>query len=207
MKNILTIPTILIGFSFNALAQNMPPGGPPPDPVAMALDGDHDHGLSKREIRNAARSLEKLDGDGDGALSAEELRPEPPEGRRRPKKDEGNNADPLPAPPPSELLSAIDTDSNGSLSKEELEAAPESLAKLDTDADGELNNQEVPSLGDPDDDGSGRLPAVAVAVDFRRILPVAAEALHPGSSFTRKCQKRRAVREGRPSDFFGTTPF
>ena len=154
MKTKQLIPTILIGFSLNVLAQNMPPG-PPPDPVAMALDKNGNHELSKREIRIAARSLGKLDEDRDGVLSKEELRPEPPEGRRRKKKDNGNNANPPPAPPPSELLSAIDTNGDGSLSKEELKAAPESLLKMDRDDDGKLNHDEAPSLGDPNGDRAG----------------------------------------------------
>ncbi len=148
MKSI--IPLIAVGFTTaSAIARNMPPG-PPPDIIAVTLDKDHDHELSSREIRNAGKSLLKLDKDKDEALSEEELRPEPPEGKRKRKKDDGNARNPPPKPPPSALMSAIDTDGNGSLSKEELEAAPEKLLDLDEDDNGRLDNEEVPALGDED---------------------------------------------------------
>lgn len=159
LKN--TIPTILACISAGASAQNMPPG-PPPDIIAIRLDKNRDHELSKREIRNSTRSLLKLDEDDDGALSKEELRPEPPNGRRRKGDANGN---PPPPRPPSVLMAAIDTDGSGDLSEAELEAAPKKLLGLDKDDDGKIDFEEAPSLGDPDDvppvppgGGGGRPP-------------------------------------------------
>lgn len=153
MKLKSIIPAIATCLCSNVNAQGMPPG-PPPDIIAITLDKSHDHELSAREIRNAERSLLKLDEDDDGALSAEELRPEPPRGRRREKKDDAGQNLP-PAPPPSELMEAIDTDGNGELSKDELAKASENLNKLDTDEDRKVDHDEAPSLGDPDDERGG----------------------------------------------------
>ena len=151
MKTNLLITTLLLGVSPAAFSQMMP--GPPPDLIAMELDRNHDHELSSREIKNAARSLKKLDEDRDGIISEEELRPEPPSRERRRKKDDDKNANPPPAPPKSELVAAIDTDGDGSLSKQEIEAAADALLKLDQDGNGELDNTEVPALGEFREEG------------------------------------------------------
>ena len=137
MKTNYLIPALLIGASLQSIAQG-PPLGPPPSPVAMTLDRDHDHEISKREIKNAARQLLRLDQDKDGTISAEELKPEPPRHERR--KDDDQN--PPPAPPPSELLKALDTDDSGDLSAAEIEAASESLAALDRNDDGTISSEE-----------------------------------------------------------------
>ena len=47
-------------------------------------------------------------------------------------------------------MTAIDTDGDGTLSKEELECAPNTLLELDDDSDGKIDHEEAPSLGDPD---------------------------------------------------------
>lgn len=142
------IPLILVGFLFPSLSFARPPGPPPPDPVAKALDRNHDHELSSREIKNAPRALLKLDEDRDDALSREELRPEPPRGEGRGPRDDGDQDRP-PGPPPSPLREAIDRDGDGALSAAEIEEASESLLKLDADDDGQLSAREV---------GHGRRP-------------------------------------------------
>ena len=139
MKTAHMITILLAGTSLRVFAQM--PQGPPPDPIAMALDKNHDGELSSREIKNAAKSLLKLDKNRDKSLNAEEIGPEPPKGERRRKKDEAAQ-NPPPAAPPSKLLEALDTDSTGDLSTEELKSASENLAKLDQDGDGELSNSE-----------------------------------------------------------------
>ena len=145
------IPTLLLTLAFSALAQSMPPG-PPPDPVGMAIDKNHNQELSKREIRDATKSLLKLDEDDDGALSAEELRPEPPRHERlRNRDDEGQAPPPR---PPSRLLAAIDSDGSGDLSSSEIEAAPAALAKVDKDGDGKLDSEEL-GIGGPGGGGPG----------------------------------------------------
>ncbi len=148
MKKTQLITLLLAASSLQIFAQM--PEGPPPDPLAMALDKSDDYKLSASEIKGAAKSLLKLDKNKDSALSAEELRPEPPKGRS--KKEQENEK--RPSPPPSTLMNALDTDSSGDLSKEELTAAPESLLKLDTDSDGKLSSKEA-GITEPPTDGGG----------------------------------------------------
>jgi Ca2+-binding EF-hand superfamily protein len=149
MKTTHMITILLAGTSLQMFAQ-MPPG-PPPDPIAMALDKNDDQKLSASEISGAARALIKLDKDKDQAISAEELRPEPPKGRR--KKDLENEE--MPTPPSSTLLTALDSDSSGDLSKEELIAAPKALLTLDEDSDGKLSTEEA-GLTEPSQSGGSQ---------------------------------------------------
>ncbi len=137
MKTAHVITLLLAATSLPVFAQM--PQGPPPDPVSMALDKNHDQKLSASEIKGATKALLKLDKNRDNSLSVEELRPEPPKGRR--KKDQNNGQ--MPQPPPSTLLRTLDTDSSGDLSKEEIAAASESLLKLDGDGDGKLSSEEA----------------------------------------------------------------
>ncbi len=53
---------------------------PPPSPVMMALDANHDGVLSATEIANATKALLTLDKNGDGQLDRDELRPARPTG-------------------------------------------------------------------------------------------------------------------------------
>lgn len=155
MKTTHLIVLLLAGTCAPSIAQR-PQGPPPTDPVIEAIDKNGDKKLSSREIRNAAKSLLKLDKNKDKTLSEDELRPEPPEGRNRRKNKEEEEARP-PAPPASPIFSAIDTDGDGSLSEEEIEAASESLTKLDTDENGKLDSEEA-GLKEDDENGgpSGR---------------------------------------------------
>ncbi|WP_234044493.1 hypothetical protein [Haloferula rosea] len=141
MTNHPIIPALALGLLFPTVVSAMPPG-PPPHPVVEKLDRNQDGELSAREIKNASKALSKLDEDDDKALSSEEMRPEPPREERRGKRNDENQERP-PGPPPSPLVSAIDTDGDGSLSEAEIAAAPESLLKLDTDGDGELSTEEA----------------------------------------------------------------
>lgn len=158
MKNPPFIPVILLGSWLHAAAQG-PPQAPPPDPVAGSIDKNHDREISSREIKNSAKALLKLDGNKDGALSREELKPELPKRERRRKNNREEGGNPPPKRPPSGILTALDTDGSGDLSKEEIAAAPESLVKLDQNDDGELSAEEA-GLGKPGGDGGpeGRGP-------------------------------------------------
>jgi hypothetical protein len=160
METRTLIPAALLALTACAFSQR-PPGPPPPDIIAVTIDRDHDHKLTAREIRKAGESLLKLDEDEDGALSKEDLRPEPPDGTRRRNEDDAQDLPP--PPPPSKLMSAIDSDADGTLSEEELEKAETAILTLDLDDDGKIDNDEAPSLGDPDlgpppGGGGGRPP-------------------------------------------------
>jgi hypothetical protein len=57
---------------------NGPSGCPPPSPVIVALDANHDGVISAYEITNAPAALKTLDKNGDGQLTQDELRPQGP---------------------------------------------------------------------------------------------------------------------------------
>lgn len=153
-----SIAAIFIGVTMLTQAQNGPPG-PPPDPVGMELDKDHDQQLTAREIRDASKSLLKLDKNKDKALSAEELRPEPPREQRKSRKDKEEAPQ---APPPTRLLATLDTDSNGDLSEVEITKASDALLKLDADGNGKLSSEEAglmrPPMGPPQGGPGGPPP-------------------------------------------------
>jgi len=52
---------------------------PPPSPVIMALDANHDGIIDAAEIANAPAALKTLDKNGDGKLTPDELRPQRPQ--------------------------------------------------------------------------------------------------------------------------------
>ncbi len=108
----------------------------------MTIDKNNDQKLCFREIRGAAKALLKREKNRDRTLSKDGRRHETDEERKRHKRDEEENQRP-PAPPVSAIFSALDTDSSGDLSEEELAAAAESLAKLDQDENGKLNSEEA----------------------------------------------------------------
>lgn len=61
------------------------PGGrmghrPPPSPLMLALDANHDGVIDAAEIANASAALKTLDKNGDGKLTLDELRPPRPLG-------------------------------------------------------------------------------------------------------------------------------
>ena len=67
------------------VSTNTPPdhpgfGGhrPPPSPVVMALDANHDGVIDADEIANASAALKTLDKNGDGQLTRDEFAPRPP---------------------------------------------------------------------------------------------------------------------------------
>lgn len=81
-----------------------PPGGkhgdrghrPPPSPVMLALDANHDGILSAEEIARASQVLLTLDKNHDGQLTQDELRPARPPGG---KPGGGPGPEDLPPPP------------------------------------------------------------------------------------------------------------
>lgn len=140
--------------------QGPPPGHPPhpPLPIFEALNTDGDDKLSADEIKAASEALRTLDSDGDGTISKDELRPKPPEaadGEGPPPAGNGEAVRPPRGPVPP-LMAVLDTDRDRELSTEEMDAAPESLAKLDKNEDGEITPRELhpprrPRQGPPDE--------------------------------------------------------
>lgn len=116
-------------------------GGHRPPPILAIFDEDRDGVVSAEEIENAVEALGKLDRDGDGEITMEETRPPRPDG----DDDQGSPAGKMPPP----VIAALDTDKDGTLSAEELEAAPESLLELDANGDGEISPEELHPHGPP----------------------------------------------------------
>src|SRR5215467_6585792 len=80
---------------------NQGPGGPegprfhrppPPGPLFIALDANHDGVIDEAEIANASAALKTLDKNGDGKLTMDELLPP------RPPRGEGFGRPPGPPP-------------------------------------------------------------------------------------------------------------
>ena len=148
-------------------------GGPGPrhaPPVIRALDVNHDREVSSGEIASAASSLLALDLNQDGVVSREELHPVPPDrpagappppdgvgprDRKGPREGQapgegrgpGDGKGPRgPRGGPSPIMMALDANSDGALSANELTNAPTSLAALDANKDGKLTVDELRPL-------------------------------------------------------------
>jgi Ca2+-binding EF-hand superfamily protein len=143
MKICLTSCLLALATGFPAMAQRPdPPQGRRPSPVPplfAVIDADQDRVLNAAEIENASDTIIQLDRNGDGEITLDELLPPP-----RNEDDESAPTPPpraKPAAPP--VITALDTDRDGTLSAGELEGAPESLKTLDKNADGELSPDEL----------------------------------------------------------------
>jgi hypothetical protein len=135
---------LLVALMATATVNAAPPKPPvdrrPPPPLLLpALDGDRDGALSADEIANSAAALAELDKNEDGMLSRKEISPPPP------KKPTDTEAAPKPPKPKGHpiIVKALDLDKDGSLSADEIEDAPLSLATLDLDADGTISKAEL----------------------------------------------------------------
>jgi len=51
---------------------------PPPCPIVVSLDANHDRVISAEEMQNAPQTLKSLDRNGDGQLTPDEFAPPPP---------------------------------------------------------------------------------------------------------------------------------
>jgi hypothetical protein len=148
MKTIPIQLTIALLAGTVAAQQPQPENGhrPPPPPLILVIfDTDHDGVLSAREIRKASDALAALDRNGDRQLTRDELRPPPP-------PEGGDGPEPGKPPghrPPPPVIAALDTDKDGTLSAEELKAAPETLLELDINGDGKLSPEELHPHGPP----------------------------------------------------------
>jgi len=127
-------------------------------PVMTALDSDASGELSPEEIRNAGAALGSIDTDGDGSLAATELLPRfGGPGRRGGPGGRGRGG-------PSPVMAALDADSSGDLSAEEIDSAPTALAALDQDKSGGLSADELNPAGAGRRRGPGGPPEVPQVV-------------------------------------------
>ncbi|MEM8883136.1 MAG: hypothetical protein AAGD14_03615 [Planctomycetota bacterium] len=120
---------------------------------AKSMDKNGDGKVTKDELPAALQPrFDELDVDKDGALSEEEMkaarkpaeagRPDE-DGRREGRRGNRRGGRRGGRGGGSMMMSALDTDRNGELSAEEIEAAPTSLAKLDANKDGTISAEEL----------------------------------------------------------------
>jgi hypothetical protein len=105
---------------------------PPPLPIVMALDTNHDGIIDSNEIANASAELLTLDKNGDGKLTPDEYLPPLP-------KDAPADA---PRPPMPLIVKALDANGDGVIDASEIANAPAALKTLDKNGDGQLTRDE-----------------------------------------------------------------
>ncbi len=143
-----------------ATAEAQGPGGqghrPPKPPIDLALDANSNDIIDADEIANAVTALATLDSDGDGALSASECLPSRRPGaggqdrRGQSGRESSTHQGGRPGgaggqgqgPPKPPLFTALDADSDGLISADEIANAPAALSSLDSDGDGKLTATE-----------------------------------------------------------------
>ena len=114
------------------------PGGPrghhhpPPLPLVVALDVNHDGVIDAGEIANASAALKTLDKNGDGQLTTDEYLPKLP----------ANAPKDAPRPPLPPIVKALDANGNGVIDANEIANAPAALKSLDKNGDGQLTRDE-----------------------------------------------------------------
>jgi hypothetical protein len=134
--------------------QGGPGGGgprhrPPPLPLIVALDANHDRVIDADEIANAGAALLTLDRNGDGKLTADEYLPPAP----------ANAPKDAPRPPLPAMVKALDANGDGTIDATEIANAPAALKSLDRNGDGRLTPDEFigprPHLHPPYETGAG----------------------------------------------------
>ncbi len=114
------------------------------NPIARALDADHNGVISGDEIANAPAALRTLDRNGDGSITPDELRPGRPEGPERREGPEGREARSDSSDDLVQTLMAFDKNHDGKISKEELPERMQGLLERgDTNHDGFLTVDEI----------------------------------------------------------------
>jgi hypothetical protein len=107
--------------------------GPPPLPLIIALDANHDGVIDTNEIANGSAALLTLDKNGDGQLSADEYLPALPADA---PKDGWR-------PPQPRIVQALDATGDGVIDANEIANAPAALLALDHNGDGQLTPDEL----------------------------------------------------------------
>ena len=108
------------------------------DPVAAALDADHDGVISAAEIKNANNALKTLDKNDDGQLSRDEIRPNFGRGR-------GGSFGGTPEEMSARIFQQLDGNKDGKLSRHEMSEGPfgELFDRADTNKDGFVSQAEL----------------------------------------------------------------
>jgi hypothetical protein len=158
MKTKMKTALILLALGASALLVNAqddsggspPPNGPgsrghhpPPLPLVLALDANHDRVMDSNEIANASAALLTLDKNGDGQLTTNEYLPTPP----------ANAPKDAPRPLLPAIVKALDANGDGVIDANEIANAPTALKTLDKNGDGKLTPDEFigprPHMGPP----------------------------------------------------------
>ena len=165
MKTQMKVTLALLALGASALVANAQDAGrppmnghrPPPLPLIIALDANHDRVIDSNEIANASAALLTLDKNGDGQLTADEYLPTPP----------ANAPKDAPRPPLPAIVKVLDANGDGVISADEIASAPAALLTLDKNGDGQLTPDEFiglrPHMGPPPgqngDAANGNQPA------------------------------------------------
>lgn len=111
------------------------PHRPPPSPIFLALDANHDGVIDSNEIANASTALKTLDKNGAGKLtSAEYLPPRPPDAPSVPPPDHQR--------PTPLIVQALDANHDGVIDSTEIANASAALRTLDKNHDSKLTRDE-----------------------------------------------------------------
>jgi Ca2+-binding EF-hand superfamily protein len=140
----LLLSLLVVSSSF-AGAQGPGGGAPPPRPVFLALDTDHDGKLSADEIAAASKSLLTLDADHDGQLTSLEYLPS----QNDPNANKPNET--------VTRLMVLDRNGDGVLTKDEVPERMQGMFdRIDTNHDGKLTQDEIKASASAQHGPNGR---------------------------------------------------